>query len=162
MPRTLPSAQRDLNLRRSFLNRTAKDLFAGAKAVSNSSVGDVELGAGRSPGPRRIAAPACPIGDPPNINHLVPYTRHAAARPELTDPCDAEVHGELLMLAVTVLAAGTDTTRNQLAAAVQVLCEHPDQWALLAAHPALAPNAVHEVMRYCPIIFGTIRRAADD
>jgi cytochrome P450 len=45
---------------------------------------------------------------------------------------------------------------------VQVLCERPDQWALLAQHPELAPNAVHEVMRYCPIIFGTIRKAAAD
>jgi cytochrome P450 len=45
---------------------------------------------------------------------------------------------------------------------VQALCEHPDQWALLADQPELAPNAVHEVMRYCPIIFGTIRKAAED
>ena len=50
---------------------------------------------------------------------------------------------------------------NQLAAAVQTLCDHPDQWALLAERPELAPNAVHEVMRYYPIVFGTIRRAAE-
>jgi cytochrome P450 len=78
------------------------------------------------------------------------------------DDGDRLTHDELLMLAATLLGAGTDTTRNQLAAAVQVLCNHPDQWALLAQHPELAPNAVHEVMRYCPIVFGTIRRAADD
>jgi cytochrome P450 len=65
------------------------------------------------------------------------------------------------MLSATLLAAGTDTTRNQLAAAVQVLCDHPDQWAVLAQHPELAPNAVHELMRYSPIIFGTVRKAAD-
>ncbi len=39
---------------------------------------------------------------------------------------------ELRMLVVGLLIAGTDTTRNQLAASVQVLCDHPDQWALLA------------------------------
>jgi cytochrome P450 len=78
------------------------------------------------------------------------------------DDGDRLTHDELLMLAATLLAAGTDTTRNQLAAAVQVLCEHSDQWALLAEHPELAPNAVHELMRYCPIIFGTIRKAAED
>jgi cytochrome P450 len=66
------------------------------------------------------------------------------------------------MLAATLLGAGADTTRNQLAAAVQVLADHPDQWALLAGHPELAANAVHEVMRYCPIIFDTVRRAAED
>ena len=32
------------------------------------------------------------------------------------------------MLAGAVLSAGTDTTRNQLAAAVQLFCDHPDQW----------------------------------
>ena len=36
---------------------------------------------------------------------------------------------ELRMLAGGILMAGTDTTRNQVAAAVDVLCDHPDQWA---------------------------------
>jgi hypothetical protein len=40
------------------------------------------------------------------------------------DDDDRLTHGELLMLAATLLGAGTDTTRTQLAAAVQVLCEH--------------------------------------
>lgn len=79
-----------------------------------------------------------------------------------TSPGDRLTHDELLMLCATLLGAGTDTTRNQLAAAVQALSEHPDQWALLAAHPELAPNAVHELMRYRPVIFGTIRKAAED
>ena len=33
---------------------------------------------------------------------------------------------------------------------------------LLARHPELAADAVHELMRYRPIIFGTIRQAAED
>ncbi|MGA9358120.1 MAG: cytochrome P450 [Mycobacterium sp.] len=78
--------------------------------------------------------------------------------------CDGDrlTHDELLMLCSGVLGAGTDTTRNQLAAAVQVLCAHPDQWDLVARNPELALDAVHELMRYRPIIFGTIRRAAED
>src|SRR5262249_10346407 len=48
------------------------------------------------------------------------------------DHGDRLTHDELLMLCATLLGAGTDTTRNQLAAAVQVLCAHPDQWDLLA------------------------------
>lgn len=75
---------------------------------------------------------------------------------------DRLTHDELLMLCATLLGAGTDTTRNQLAAAIQVLSGHPDQWALLAERPELAPNAVNELMRYCPIIFGSMRRAAED
>ena len=69
---------------------------------------------------------------------------------------------ELRMLAEVLLMAGTDTTRNQLAAAVQDLCDHPKQWALLAEHPELAPQAVDELMRHSPVIFGTMRKAVED
>ncbi|BCI53860.1 cytochrome P450 hydroxylase [Mycolicibacterium litorale] len=75
---------------------------------------------------------------------------------------DRLTHDELLMLAGGLLMAGTDTTRNQLAAAVGVLCDHPDQWDLLAARPDLIPRAVDELMRYCPVIFTTLRTARED
>ncbi|BBX23477.1 cytochrome P450 hydroxylase [Mycolicibacter terrae] len=78
------------------------------------------------------------------------------------DDGDRLAHAELVMLAATLLGAGTDTTRNQLAAAVQALCDHPDQWAELAERPELAPHAVEELMRYYPVVFGTVRRAVDD
>lgn len=55
------------------------------------------------------------------------------------DDGDRLSHDELLILAAGLLTGGTDTTRNQLAAAVQVFCDYPDQWALLAARPQLAP-----------------------
>ena len=42
---------------------------------------------------------------------------------------------ELRMLVVSLLIAGTDTTRNQLAASVQVLCDHPDQLGTSARAP---------------------------
>ena len=69
---------------------------------------------------------------------------------------------ELRMLVAGLLMAGTDTTRNQLAGSVHVLCDHPDQWALLAAHPELAANAVEETMRHSPIAFSTLRIALED
>ena len=47
---------------------------------------------------------------------------------------------EMAMLAQAVLMAGTDTTRNQLACSVALFTEHPDQWALLAERPELAPT----------------------
>jgi cytochrome P450 len=78
------------------------------------------------------------------------------------DDGDRLGHDELLMLAGTLLAAGTDTTRNQLAAAVHALSDHPDQWALLGNHPEFAGAAVHELMRYYPIVFAGARLAADD
>jgi cytochrome P450 len=67
---------------------------------------------------------------------------------------DRLTHDELVNLVAILLNAGTDTTRNQLGAAVQALADHPDQWALLASRPELAPNAVEELMR------GEERRAA--
>ena len=75
---------------------------------------------------------------------------------------DRLTHDDLLMMAATLLMAGTDTTRNQLAAAVHVLADHPEQWALLVAHPELIPHAVEEVMRYYPVILNTIRIALTD
>jgi cytochrome P450 len=75
---------------------------------------------------------------------------------------DRLAHDELVNLVAILLNAGTDTTRNQLAAAVQVLSDYPDQWALLAAHPELAPKAVEELMRHSPTIFATLRVATID
>lgn len=102
------------------------------------------------------------------LDDMVTHRRDALTDDLLSDMMRAEMdgdrlaHDELLMLAATLLMAGTDTTRNQLAAAVQVFCDHPDQWALLAEHPALAPKAVEEAMRYSPIIFTTMRTAVED
>jgi cytochrome P450 len=78
------------------------------------------------------------------------------------DNGDRLTHSELVNLAAILLNAGTDTTRNQLAAAVQVLCDHPDQWALLAEHPELAPQAVEELIRYFPTIYTALRVATED
>lgn len=69
---------------------------------------------------------------------------------------------ELRMLAFSILVAGTDTTRSQLAASMQVLCDHPDQWALLREQPELAMRAVEETMRHSPSMCSTVRSVTDD
>jgi cytochrome P450 len=69
---------------------------------------------------------------------------------------------ELRMLAAGILMAGTDTTRNQLAAAVDILCDYPEQWELLAERPELAMNAVEELMRFYPVVFGAMRMTMED
>ncbi len=66
------------------------------------------------------------------------------------------------MLAGAVLSAGTDTTRNQLAAAVQLFSEHPDQWAAMPSDVADAQGVVDEVMRHSPAIMGTARQPIED
>ncbi|WP_006247014.1 cytochrome P450 [Mycolicibacterium tusciae] len=70
--------------------------------------------------------------------------------------------GELRMLVAGLLMAGTDTTRNQLAGSVHVLCDRTDQWALLAARPELAAMAAEETMRHSPIAFSALRIALHD
>lgn len=69
---------------------------------------------------------------------------------------------ELRGLAAGFLMAGTDTTRNQLAASVQVLCEHPDQWAKLGEQPELGMQAVEESMRHSPAACIVPRAAVED
>ena len=96
---------------------------------------------------------------------LVRTRRETLADDLMSDLVRAEIdgdrltHDELLMLAGALLMAGTDTTRNQLAAAVDVLCDRPEQWRLLASHPELIPSAVEEIMRFWPVIFTTLRTA---
>ncbi len=69
---------------------------------------------------------------------------------------------EMISLAVAVLMAGTDTTRNQLACAMALFAEYPEQWATLAERPELAPRAVEEAMRYLGAVRGTVRFAPED
>jgi cytochrome P450 len=103
-----------------------------------------------------------------HLDAMVTSRRENLTDDLLSDMMRAEIDGdrlsreELLNLAATLLMAGTDTTRNQLAAAVEVFCDHPDQWAMLAEQPELAPRAVEEAMRYAPIIFSTLRVARED
>jgi cytochrome P450 len=102
------------------------------------------------------------------VDDMVARRRHTLTEDLLSDLIRAEDGAERLdadelrMLAAGLLLAGTDTTRNQLAASVDVLCEHPDQWALLAEQPELAPGAVEETMRHSPIACGTLRAVAED
>ncbi|MBB3753904.1 cytochrome P450 [Mycolicibacterium sp. BK634] len=102
------------------------------------------------------------------VDGMVAERRRDLTDDLVSDLIRAEVEGdrltlaELRMLVAGLLMAGTDTTRNQLAASVSVLCDHPDQWALLARQPELAANAVEETMRHSPIVFGTLRMTVED
>jgi cytochrome P450 len=69
---------------------------------------------------------------------------------------------ECMNLVLNVLVGGVDTTQSQLAHAVRLFAEHPDQWRLLAERPELAPAAVEEVVRYEPITPFTARLLHED
>ena len=63
---------------------------------------------------------------------------------------------------LNVLVGGVDTTQSQLAHALRLFADHPEQWALLAEQPELAPRAVDEVLRFEPITPFTARIAMED
>ena len=75
---------------------------------------------------------------------------------------DRMTTAELTMMTEAVLMAGTDTTRNQLACAVALFAQHPDQWKALADNPGLAAQAVEETMRHLGTVRSTLRVAAED
>ncbi|MDQ3741370.1 MAG: cytochrome P450 [Actinomycetota bacterium] len=70
---------------------------------------------------------------------------------------------ELVNLVLNVLVGGVDTTQSQLAHAVRLFAQHPDQWSLVRADPeALVPRAVEEALRYEPITPFTARIMVED
>jgi cytochrome P450 len=102
------------------------------------------------------------------VDDMVARRRHTLTDDLISELIRVEDEGdrlsleELRMLVAGLLMAGTDTTRNQLAGSVYALCDHPDQWQMLADHPELAANAVEETMRHSPISFATLRTAMED
>lgn len=93
-----------------------------------------------------------------------------------TDPGDdlisrllaAEEEGERLSdvecvnLVLNVLVGGVDTTQSQLAQAMRLFAEHPEQWRALANDPTLVSRAVEEVLRFEPITPFTARLLVED
>jgi cytochrome P450 len=69
---------------------------------------------------------------------------------------------ELVNLVLDVLIGGIDTTQSQLAHAVRLLAEHPEQWDALRADHDRADSAVEEALRYEPITPFTARIALQD
>jgi len=61
--------------------------------------------------------------------------------PEALDDLEVQMFFNLL------IAAGSETTRNSLAAGLVALIDHPDQWQALAADRSLLPSATEEILR---------------
>ena len=70
---------------------------------------------------------------------------------------------ELENLVLNILVGGVDTSQSQLAHALRLLSERPDQWAALRNDPdALALRAVDEAVRFEPITPFTARLLTED
>ncbi|HWS91703.1 MAG TPA: cytochrome P450 [Mycobacterium sp.] len=102
------------------------------------------------------------------VDDMVAERRRSLIDDLLSDLIRAENNGdrlnadELRMMVASLLVAGTDTTRNQLAASMQVLFDHPEEWAMLRDHPELAMPAVEESMRHSPAVCSTLRTVNED
>ncbi|MCX2181119.1 cytochrome P450 [Streptomyces sp. SKN60] len=69
-------------------------------------------------------------------------------------------HAQLVGMANVLLVGGFETTANMISLGVVGLLEHPDQAALLKADPALAPQAVDELLRFFSIADQVTSRVA--
>ncbi len=69
---------------------------------------------------------------------------------------------ECINLVFNVLAGGVDTTQSQLAHAVRLLAENPEQWRALVGDPELAQAAVDEALRFEPITPFTARMTTEE
>jgi cytochrome P450 len=81
---------------------------------------------------------------------------------EASDGGDRLSPEELHNLALMLIFAGVDTTRNQLGLGIAMFIDHPDQWEALAADPSLDMAAATEVMRMRPTITWVTRLATAD
>jgi cytochrome P450 len=76
---------------------------------------------------------------------------------------DRLTDGELQWFFLLLVNAGGDTTRNLLAAGLQLLFDHPDERArLLADLDALLPTAVEEMLRYSSPVVNFRRTVMED
>jgi cytochrome P450 len=97
-------------------------------------------------------------------DELIEERRSRPGEDLITDLIMAEAQGdrlsqdELRNLVLNILVGGVDTSQSQLAHAVRLLADHPDQWQLLRSDPrGLAGPAVQEALRYEPITPFTAR-----
>jgi cytochrome P450 len=98
------------------------------------------------------------------IDALIETRRAAPGENLIADLIQAEEagdklnHDELRNLIFSILLGGVDTSQSQLAHAIRMLTQHPDQWALLRERSQeLAPNVTDEALRYEPITPFTAR-----
>jgi cytochrome P450 family 142 subfamily A polypeptide 1 len=69
---------------------------------------------------------------------------------------------ELVMVLVTLMVAGNETTRNALSGALEALIRHPEVRDLLVAEPERIPDAVEELLRYVSPVHSFSRTATRD
>ncbi len=102
------------------------------------------------------------------FRELIAERRQHPAGDMLSDLIVVEEQGdrlspeELIVNLILLLAAGHGTTTHLLGNGLLALLRHPEQWESLVSHPALAPDAVNELLRYDGPVQATTREALED
>ncbi|WP_228738521.1 cytochrome P450 [Xanthomonas euvesicatoria] len=69
---------------------------------------------------------------------------------------------EVVAQLMSILLAGSDTTRSALAIQTSLLLQHPEQWQAVCRDSALIPAAVRECLRYQPAVASVPRITLED
>ncbi|MGI9258442.1 MAG: cytochrome P450 [Gammaproteobacteria bacterium] len=82
--------------------------------------------------------------------------------PDRSDEFLKLANDELVMVLVTLMVAGNETTRNALSGSMEVLIRHPEARELLISNPELIPDAVEELLRFVSPVHSFARTATRD
>jgi cytochrome P450 family 103 len=91
----------------------------------------------------------------PRVDFLTACMGAVSAANELSDL-------ETVMQIITLILAGSDTTRGAGTIQTSLLLQHRDQWDAVCKDPALIPGAVLESMRYEPAVGSFARFTLED
>lgn len=103
--------------------------------------------------------------------YLVGLAAERAANPKddlLTMLTQVRIDGDpfnevqTMVYAMTLLAAGSETTQSLLSGLVQCMDLHPDQAEMLFADPSLSDNTIEETLRWWTPVMSMARQAAHD
>jgi cytochrome P450 len=127
----------------------------GAASVEMAMYG-IELAAARraAGGPGRPGGRRGDDGEPADITDLLLGTTFEGG-----EPMSDVDFGSFFVQLVT---AGNDTTKAMMSAGTLELVRHPDQFRALRDDPALVPDAVEEMLRYCNPLHYFRRTATED
>lgn len=73
---------------------------------------------------------------------------------------DRLTEAELVNLLFTIMGAGSETTTNLIASGAMLIASHPSERSKLLEDPAIASNAVDEILRYEPPVQNSFMRLA--
>jgi cytochrome P450 len=104
------------------------------------------------------AKAACPADD---LLSTIATAQLPAAASDLGEPGPL-TELEQQMFFNLLIAAGSETTRNSIAAGLLALIDAPEQWDALAADPTLVPTAVEEILRWASSTIYNRRTATVD